>query len=79
MPGKCLGRITCGANLDQCISAARELGIDVTTVRRTGEIRFTYPDMNRSIRVNRRRKDAPLAVVKFVNEVWRMQQAPDAA
>lgn len=79
MPGKCLGYISCGANLDRCIAAARELGIDVIPVRRTGEVRFTYPGMNRSIRVNGRRKDAPLAVVKFINEVWEMQRAPDAA
>lgn len=75
MPGKCLGYISCGVNLDQCISAARELGIEVTAVRRTGEIRFAYPGMNRSVRINSRRKDAPLAVVKFVNEVWQFQQA----
>jgi hypothetical protein len=75
MPGKCLGCLTLGANLDKCVSVARELGIEVTSVRRTGEIRFTHADMDRSIRVNRRRKDAPLAVIKFINEVWRKHQA----
>ena len=75
MPGKCLGYLTSGANLDKCVAAARELGIAVTSVRRTGEIRFTYPGMNRSIRVNSRRKDAPLALIKFINEVAKLQQA----
>jgi hypothetical protein len=70
-PVGCLGS---GINLNKSIQIARALGIRVTSVRRTGEIRFSFPGLERSVRVNGRRKDAPLALIKFINDVLRIQR-----
>lgn len=56
-------------NLEKSVRYARELGIDVTTKNRTGELVFSHPSVDRTVRANARRKDTPRAVVTFIRKV----------
>lgn len=58
-----------GANLAEVIAHAREIGVEVLCVRRTGEIRFRHSSQPHTIRLNGRRKDASRAATTFVNKV----------
>lgn len=46
-----------------CEHAARDLGVHVEHVHRTGETRWTHPAWQRPIVINSRRKDTPRALV----------------
>ena len=61
-----------GLNLLDCIRLARRFGCDVQPVKRTGEIRFTHPKIEKSVRVDGRRKDASRALTAWLNRVARM-------
>lgn len=63
-----------GCNLADAIRRALDLGISVQPVRRTGELRFTYPLLPDRPRVNGRRKDAPRALTDFVTRVERLRE-----
>lgn len=58
-----------GANLIDCQRLARELGCEVTPVRKTGEILFYHPNASERMRVNGRRKDAPRVLTHWLNRV----------
>jgi NACalpha-BTF3-like transcription factor len=64
-------RIASGANLRDCEKLAKQLGCDIETVNGTGEIRFSHPTIQKSIRVGGRRKDAPRALTAWLNGVGR--------
>lgn len=57
--------MTHGKNLAALVRRAPEIGIAVNPVRRTGELRFSHPAMNNTVRVNGRRKDSPRALTTF--------------
>lgn len=61
-----------GCNIATLIRRAPDLGISIEPVRRTGELRFTHPQIGRRPRVNGRRKDAPRALTDFFEEVERL-------
>lgn len=46
-----------------------QLGGVVTDVRRTGEERYSHPNIQRPITVNKRRKDAPRKLVTALRRV----------
>lgn len=50
--------IQSGANLKDAYKEADRLGVPYGYIRRTGEVRFRFPD-GTTIKVNSRRKDAP--------------------
>jgi hypothetical protein len=60
-----------GVNLVDCERIAKQLGCDVEPVNGTGEIRFTHPNVEKSVRVNGRRKDAPRALTTWLNHICR--------
>lgn len=60
-----------GTNLLDLVRLAPELGVEVTNVRRTGELRFRHPALTTSVRVNGRRKDAPRALTAFFTAAQR--------
>jgi hypothetical protein len=64
-------RIASGVNLLDCEKIAKQLGCDVQSVIGTGEIRFSHPKIQKSIRVDGRRKDAPRALTAWLNRVCR--------
>lgn len=51
----------------------RELGGEVTCVRRTGEVRYRHPLIRKTVRADGRRRDAPMHLVKFVLAVIDIQ------
>lgn len=57
--------MTHGKNLAELIRHAPQLGISVSPVRRTGELRFTHPQIASRPRVNGRRKDSPRVLTQF--------------
>lgn len=61
-----------GMNLDECERVVRRLGGTVETVRRTGEIRFTHPQLGSSGAINRRRKDAPRHATTWLRRLQRL-------
>jgi hypothetical protein len=66
------GNFACsGLNLLDCIRLAKRFGCDVQPVKRTGEIRFTHPNIEKSVRVDGRRKDAPRALTAWLNRLAR--------
>ena len=67
--------IQSGANLDAALAEADRLGVEHDCVRRTGEIRFRFPDGGRPITVNRRRKDAPR---QLTNRLRKLARAEDS-
>ena len=58
-----------GVNLADCERIARQLGCDVQPVNGTGEIRFSHSTIPNSVRVDRRRKDAPRALTTWLNHL----------
>ena len=58
-----------GTNLQSVIRRASATGIQVCNVRRTGELRFSHPSLQNTVRVNGRRKDAPRALTSYFAEV----------
>lgn len=60
-----------GINLRELNRLIRELGGTAEPIRRTGEIRYSHPLMANRPKANSRRKDAPLHLVEFVQEVVR--------
>lgn len=54
-----------GTNLRGLIRRAPLFGIEVSPVRRTGELRFSHPSLHNTVRVNGRRKDAPRALTAY--------------
>lgn len=59
-----------GMNLDDVLRLARRIGISVSQVRRTGELRLSVPQFGQ-VKFNARRKDAPRAVTAFVRRYVR--------
>jgi len=47
----------------------KRLGGSVEDVPRTGEERYSHPDLQRSIKVNKRRKDAPRKLVSALRHL----------
>jgi hypothetical protein len=62
-------RIVSGVNLLDCEKIAKQLGCDIQPISRTGEIRFTHPKIQKSVRVDGRRKDAPRALTTWLNRI----------
>jgi len=64
-------KVTRGMNLRDAIDAARELGVSVESVRRTGELRFEVMIDGAPKRLvhNARRKDASAALVGFLRRL----------
>lgn len=56
---------THGMNLRDAVYEARELGAVIEPVRRTGELRFTFPGLP-AVRVNARKKSAPRRLTKLL-------------
>ena len=52
-----------GMSQKQVEKAARQMGVGVLPVRKTGEIKFVFPN-GRQMKTNARRKDASKAIVK---------------
>jgi hypothetical protein len=48
------------ADMRKALKEARQLGCEVTPVRRTGEILVKHPRGRRQVRINARRKDVPV-------------------
>ena len=61
-----------GKNLSTLVRAAPHLGVNVAPVHRTGELRFSHPQVQTTVRVNGRRKDAPRALTGFFTQVERL-------
>lgn len=64
-----------GMNLLDAVRLARQLGVRVERVRRTGEFRFTYPGLP-YVTANGRWKDAPRQVTSLLLNVAALQQRP---
>lgn len=64
-----LARIPCGLNLARYEKLCRDLEGTVELVRRTGELRFRHPASNKTVTVNRRRKDASRALSGWLNDL----------
>ncbi len=62
-----------GSNLRDALNEAKQLGLIVKPVRRTGEVRVYCPG-HPSVRINIRRKDAPRALTTLINR-WNGQSA----
>lgn len=60
---------TAGLNLRAAIQIAERLGCCIQPVRRTGEIRFSHRLLLSTVRVNRRRKDAPRSLSGWLKDV----------
>jgi hypothetical protein len=69
MPKSNRTRVLIGANLLDCENVAKRLGCNVEPVNRTGEIRFTHPNVQKSMRIDGRRKDAPRALTAWLNRI----------
>ena len=67
-----------GMNLRPALAGARQLGCYAHNVAGTGDIRVEFPNSNRPERVDGRRKDAPLHLVRRLIRLWteRQQSAP---
>lgn len=71
----------CGQDIPPALSLrkARELwrthGGMVDDVRRTGEERYTHPALLHSIKVNKRRKDAPKKLVSAIRRLVGLRPA----
>lgn len=52
-----------------------QLGGRISTVRKSGAVRYSHPRVSRTIRCNNRRKDAPQAFVDFIRDVERLAQS----
>lgn len=59
-----------GMSLHGAIKLWWESGGVVADIRRTGELKFSHPAMIRTIRVNKRRKDAPREVTKWLRRLY---------
>ena len=66
-----------GMNLRDAKRLARDLGVDVETIDRTGEVRFSYPGLD-PVKQNNRRKDATREVIERARPwgMWRGSMAP---
>lgn len=62
-------KVNRGTSLRNCVSLALQLGCDVESVKGTGETRFGHPSVGKSVRVNGRRKDAPLSLISWLNRL----------
>lgn len=58
-----------GIDLRQALELALLLGCLVWKPRRTGEVVVAHRLLDRRVRCNGRRKDAPLALVAFLREI----------
>ena len=67
-----------GINLLGLIRRAPAMGIQVCNVRRTGELRFSHPRLQNTVRVNGRRKDAPRALTSYFVEVEHLVEVESA-
>lgn len=60
-----------GADLSDCVAYTIQLGGTVEPVRRTGELRFSHPAADKTVRVNGRRKDAPRQLTTWLKHLVR--------
>jgi hypothetical protein len=58
-----------GANLRQTLKESERMGCRVTTIRRTGELRISHPAIDRTVKLNGRRKDTPRALTCFLRRL----------
>lgn len=58
------------------IAEAKRLGIEVEPVRRTGEVRFTSPFIDKPVTLNNRRSDSSRAVEKLIDLHYRRMVGP---
>lgn len=54
------------------------LGGSIEPVRRTGEMRYSHPQIDRPLRTNGRRRDVPAKLLSLINRLLRMHAANDA-
>lgn len=71
--------MTHGINLSHLIRRAPAIGIQVSNVRRTGELRFSHAGLRKTVRINGRRKDAPRALTAYFAAAERLQGADQDA
>jgi hypothetical protein len=62
-------KVNRGTSLRNCVSLALQNGCLVENVVGTGETRFGHPAVEKSVRVNGRRKDAPLSLICWLNRL----------
>lgn len=60
-----------GTNLRTARSRFIALGGTVTYARRTGEEKFSHPALERSVKVNARRKDAGRELTQMIHRIER--------
>jgi hypothetical protein len=65
-----------GMNLNKAMRAARHLGCSIFDIRRSGEVRFTHPLMDRPCRVNARRHSAPRHLVAWLRSLAALAPGP---
>lgn len=58
-----------GMNLKNLEKAARRLGVTIERPRGTGEVRFSHPMMEKSVKQNARRKDATREVIVWMKRL----------
>ena len=58
-----------GANLRHTLREAESMGCRVATIRRTGELRISHPAIDRTVKLNGRRKDTPRALTCFLRRI----------
>jgi hypothetical protein len=63
-----------GMSLREAKKLAKELGVTVSTIKGTGEVRFVYPGLP-AVKQNNRRKDATRAVVALLRTVATLRAA----
>lgn len=60
-----------GANLRDARAEFTALGGSVCNIRRTGEDIYSHPAVERTVRVNSRRKDTPRALSQMIVKITR--------
>ena len=59
-----------GCNLLQALRYAQDRGCTLSLPRRTGELLVSHPAvLGQRVRINRRRKDAPRALTRFLRRL----------
>lgn len=64
-----------GRNRREIDELFRNLGGEITELRRTGENLYRHPLLPKPVRVNRRRKDAPRSLSQAVHQLLRITRS----
>jgi hypothetical protein len=64
-----------GANLKDVLKRCTELGCTVERIKGTGEKIVSHPDVEKKVRINARRKDAPRSLTSLLKRVEKAREA----